>query len=237
MNRTQRGLVLIAVLVVAALLAFPLRDAIYELIVIPAAFVAWNLQLFYRSFSQGIWWWVIFFLVLVMLVMSLVPQARFRPRTETKPKPPQGQVEGLAIWILRAEKGIYFKWLIANRLGRLAYQMLLHRESGRPRSVFAPLLGNDWAPRKDVQQYLESGLHRSFADFPNTGGRFATPQQMGQITLAGLEIEVLTDTDAIAFGRWMLALEARSSHGFFTVQLKKIEGSWLFVSDHASSAI
>jgi hypothetical protein len=176
MNRTQRGLVLIAVLVVAALLAFPLRDAIYELIVIPAAFVAWNLQLFYRSFSQGIWWWVIFFLVLVMLVMSLVPQARFRPRTETKPKPPQGQVEGLAIWILRAEKGIYFKWLIANRLGRLAYQMLLHRESGRPRSVFAPLLGNDWAPRKDVQQYLESGLHRSFADFPNTGGRFATPQ-------------------------------------------------------------
>ena len=67
--------------------------------------------------------------------------------------------------------------------------------------------------------------------------RFATPQEMGQITLAGLEIEVLTDTDAIAFGRWMLALEARSSHGFFTVQLKKIEGSWLFVSDHASSAI
>jgi uncharacterized protein (TIGR02246 family) len=67
--------------------------------------------------------------------------------------------------------------------------------------------------------------------------RFSTPQQMGQITVAGLEIEVLTDTDALAFGRWMLALEDKSSHGFFTVQLKKIEGSWLFVSDHASSTI
>ena len=66
--------------------------------------------------------------------------------------------------------------------------------------------------------------------------RFATPQQMGQITLAELEIEVLTDTDAVAFGRWRLAVEDKSSQGFFTVQLKKIEGRWLFVSDHASSA-
>jgi hypothetical protein len=162
---------------IAALLAFPLRDTIYETIVIPAAFVAWNLQLFYRSFSQGIWWWVIVFLVLFMLVMSLAPQPRLRPKTEAKPKPPQGQVEGLAIWLHRAEKGIYFKWLVANRLGKLAYQMLLHRESGRPRSVFAPLLGNDWQPGKDVQQYLETGLHGSFADFPSTGGRFVAPQR------------------------------------------------------------
>ena len=67
--------------------------------------------------------------------------------------------------------------------------------------------------------------------------RFSTPQQMGQITVAELEIDVLTDTDAIAFGRWMLAMEDISSHGFFTVQLKKIEGIWLIVSDHASSAM
>jgi hypothetical protein len=85
-------------------------------------------------------------------------------------------VEGLAIWLRRAEKGIYFKWLVANRLGKLAYQMLVHRENGRPRSVFAPLLGNDWAPSKELQQYLETGLHGSFADFPSTAGRFTTPQ-------------------------------------------------------------
>jgi uncharacterized protein (TIGR02246 family) len=65
--------------------------------------------------------------------------------------------------------------------------------------------------------------------------RFSTPQQMGQITLAELEIEVLTDTDAIAFGRWRLVVEDKSSNGFFTVQLKKIEGAWLIVSDHSST--
>jgi len=168
MNRT-RVLILTGALIVAGLLAFPLRETIYQMVVIPAAFIAWNFDLLYRSFSQGIWWWVITFIVLFILVFSLAPQPKFRYREEAKPKPPQGQVEVFAIWIRKAEKGIYFKWLVANRLGKLAYQILLHRESGRPRSVFAPLLGSDWEPGKELQQYLETGLHGSFADYPNPG--------------------------------------------------------------------
>ena len=175
MSRVQRVLVLIGALLIAGLLAFPLRETVYEMIVIPAAFIAWNLDLLYRSFSQGIWWWVIVFLVLFILAFSLAPQPSFRRRETPKSRPPQGQVEGFAIWIRKAEKGIYFKWLVANRLGKLAYQILLHRESGRPRSVFAPLLGTDWEPGKELQQYLETGLHGSFADFPNPG-RLSAPQ-------------------------------------------------------------
>ena len=99
-------------------------------------------------------------------------------------------MEGLAIWMLKAEKGIYFKWLVANRLGKLAYQMLLHRESGRPRTVFMPLLGADWEPKKDLQQYLETGLHGSFADFPNTS-RFSGHQQTPLDLPVGEAIEFL----------------------------------------------
>jgi hypothetical protein len=168
LTRTQRCLILIGVLIVAAFLAFPLRETIFDTVVIPAAFIAWNLGLLYQRFSQGTWWWVTVFLVLFMLAFSLMAQPRFRPKTIIKPKPPQGQVEGLAIWLRKAERGIYFKWLVANRLGRLAYQILLHRESGRPRSVFAPLLGSDWEPSTELRQYLETGLHGSFADYPNT---------------------------------------------------------------------
>jgi hypothetical protein len=175
MTRIQRGLILGGVIIIAALLAFPLRETIYETIVIPAAYIGWNLDLLYRSFSQATWWWVIVLVVIFILVFSLVPQPRFRRREEQKAKPSQGQVEGLAIWLRKAEKGIYFKWLVANRLGKLAYQILLQRESGRPRSVFTPLLGVDWEPRKELQKYLETGLHGSFADFPNTG-RFSAPQ-------------------------------------------------------------
>lgn len=66
--------------------------------------------------------------------------------------------------------------------------------------------------------------------------RFSEPQQMGVLSLTELDIDVLTPTDAIASGRWSLDLEDRSSKGFFTVQLKKIEGIWFYVCDHSSAS-
>ena len=175
MNRARRWLVLFGVLVIAGLLAFPLRDTIYDAVIVPVAFIGWGLGLMYQSLSQGIWWWVIVVLVLFMLLLSLVPPRKpARPR-QTKSKPRVGQVEELAVWLQRVKGGTYFKWLVANRLGKLAYQMLLHRESGRPRTVFEPLVGADWKPSKELQNYLEIGLHGSFADFPTTRSRFATP--------------------------------------------------------------
>lgn len=179
---TQRRLILLAALVIAGILAFPLREAIYRMIVIPAAFVAWNLNLVYRSYSQGIWWLAVVLIVLFMIGFSLMPRGASRSRATAKRKPLQGPVEGLAVSLGKAERGMYFKWVIANRLGKLAYQMLLHRESGRPRSVFAPLTGTDWEPSKDLRTYLETGLHGSFADFPNVkyplGTRPKTPLDM-----------------------------------------------------------
>jgi hypothetical protein len=179
MTRIQRLLILIGAVLIAGLLAFPLRGMIYETVVIPAAFIAWNLGLLYRSYPQGVWWLVVVFIVLIMLVFSLAPRSVSRGRVEEKRKPPQGQVETLAMNLRRAEQGTYFKWVIANRLGKLAYNILLQRESGKPRSVFAPLLGADWEPSKELQNYLESGLHGSFADFPAvsrfSGSRQKTP--------------------------------------------------------------
>lgn len=172
----QRWLILGGILIIAGILAFLLRQAIYRMIVIPVAFIAWRLDLVYRSFSQGIWWSAIFFIVLVMLVFSLIPRQRLRHGTQLKSKPSMGQVEALAVRLRKTEQGTYFKWLVANRLGKLAYQILLQRESGRPRSVFAPLLGVDWEPTRELQAYLETGLHGSFADFPNGKHRWGAPE-------------------------------------------------------------
>ena len=165
----RRGLILIAALIIAGIMAFPLRETIYAIVVVPVAYIAWNLNLLYQVFSQGVWWWGVVILVFFMVAFSLMPRSQLRPRGGSKSKPPQGQVESLSVWLRRAESGTYFKWLIANRLGKLAYQILLHRESGRPRAVFAPLLGTDWEPTDALRKYLETGLHGSFADFPNTG--------------------------------------------------------------------
>ena len=168
MTRLRRALILLGALVIAALLAFPLRETIHDSVVVPAAFIGWNLNLIYLSFSQGIWWWVIVFVVFLMVFASLLPRSSFPHRVETAAKSHQGQVQGLAVWLQKAEGGVYFKWLIANKLGKLAHQILLYRESGKERSVFAPLMGEDWQPTPELQEYLEKGLHGSFAEFPNT---------------------------------------------------------------------
>ena len=175
MNRTRRWLIMAAVLIIAALLAFPLRTTIYESVVIPLAFIFWEIGLLYRSLSQVIWWWLMIVIVLLMLAFSLLPKFTPSRRDESKSKPKHGQVQELALWLGRANSGVYFKWLIANRLGKLAYQMLLHREAGRPRSVFAPLVGTDWKPPKELQKYLETGLHGSFSDFPTPRRTWVAP--------------------------------------------------------------
>ena len=175
MMRLRRLLIVAGVVIIAALLAFPLRETIYDAVVIPAAFIAWQLGLMYRSFSQVIWWWLAILITFILLIFSLVPRFKPAPKEMPKPKPRLGQVEDLAVWLGRARSGTYFKWLIANRLGKLAYQMLIHRESGRPRTVFTPLVGTDWEPSPELQKYLEIGLHGSFSDFPNPRRGLASP--------------------------------------------------------------
>ena len=173
----RRWLVIIGIIVISAILAIPMRGTIYTVIVLPIAYLGWALGILYRILPQALLWWLVIAIIFFILLLSMVQNLNFTRKEKSKLRPRQGQVEDLSIWISRANNGVYFKWLIANRLGKLAYQILLHRESGRPRSVFAPLLGEDWKPSSDLQKYLETGLHGSFSDFPNQRPRLAALQK------------------------------------------------------------
>jgi len=172
----RRWLAVLGVIVIAALLAFPLREIVNQVILVPVAYLLWLLNLVYLSMDQSIWWFAAVFIVLVILGQSLLPEIKPSRKLIPFAKHEYGKVETLAIALRKSDKGIYFKWLIANRLGRLAYQILLQREHGKPRSVFAPLTSEGWEASPEVQRYLEKGLHGSFADFPNNRwGNFGTP--------------------------------------------------------------
>jgi energy-coupling factor transporter transmembrane protein EcfT len=164
---SRRILIFAAILLVAAILAFPMRETVINIVVIPVAFIGWQLGIMYRSLPQIIWWWLILVIIFFLLVYSAMPAIKPVRREPAKHQPRRGQVEDLAVWLGRTKSGVYFKWLVANRLGKLAYQILLQRESGRPRTVFQPLVGEDWQPSRELQEYLETGLHGSFSDFPS----------------------------------------------------------------------
>ena len=156
------------VILLALALAFPLRDVFQRTVVVPLAYFLWAMGLFYRSLPQLAWWILAGMIVTMMLAGSLSTGEKFNPRETPESLPMYGQVEGLAVSMHKARRGVYFKWIVANRLGKLAYQMLVRREGDKTRSVFAPLAGVDWQPAPRLQRYLETGLHGSFSDYPDS---------------------------------------------------------------------
>ena len=176
-QRNQRIFAMVGIGVIALLLAFPLRDAVFRVIVVPLAYIFWVLGLAYRAVHQTIWWAAALLFVLFLLSRSLLPKFKVKERFRLKKKPVVGQVEGLSMWLKKTERGTYFKWLIANRLGKIANQILENRSTGKERSFFDPLTGPDWTPDSQVQSYLEAGLHGSFADYPRKNRIFSQPVQ------------------------------------------------------------
>lgn len=59
---------------------------------------------------------------------------------------------------------------------------------------------------------------------------------MGALAFEDLEIELLADGIAQVFGRFRLARAEGESEGLFTLLFRRIDGRWLIVSDHTSSA-
>lgn len=172
---TRRALILAGILALSALLAFPLRNATYQMVIVPLAYILWLAGLFYHSLPQFLWWIIIVLLILFMFVKSILPEMEFSKRRDQPPTPPRGEVEQLATWMTKSETGPYNRWLVANRLGKLAFQILVQRETGKQRSVFAPLTGPGWNATPELTKYLQAGLQGSFADYPTRRSLLASP--------------------------------------------------------------
>ena len=172
--RIRRVLIVAGVIIIAALLAFQLSGVVYAMIVLPISYLLWLLKLLYLAMPGVIWWSLLVLVVFYILVVSLLPEIKFERRRKPDNRPPRGNVENLAAWMAKSKNGIYYKWLIANRLGRIAHQILENRFAGKKRSFFDPLTGPGWTADAATQTYLESGLQGSFADYPR-GGYFSKP--------------------------------------------------------------
>jgi len=172
----KRWLILGSALLVAVVLAFALQDLVRLAIVIPLAYIWWAIGLLLGAVSQAVLWGIFVFLVMVLLFNSLTSREPRRKTTEKKSKLRQGNIESLAISLDKTHQGIYVKWQVANRLGRLARDLLVHRGDRINARGTEPLTGHDWQPPEAVWNYLEAGLNGSFADYPNRRWRFEHPQ-------------------------------------------------------------
>lgn len=187
---------LIFFIVAAFIISFLLRDVILQTVILPLAYLWWLFKLYYRTVPQLILW-VLLVLVVFVSMLQLIPIKNLFHRVQKKEqKPAVGPIESYAQWIKKSPGGIYYKWLVANRLGKLARELLDQRE-GRARKGFTRLHGKDWNPAHEVDAYLETGLNGSFADFPQSRWRVKpTPLDVDpQQVIDYLENEMETSHD------------------------------------------
>ena len=161
-----RSLILAAMFVLIVFLAFILSDVVEATIIVPLAYLWWLLKLYYAALPQFIFWIILVVAVLYSAITNLIPEIRARKTEALKSKPAEGHIEILAEWIKKSRRGTYHKWLIANRLGKDAREILAQRDGNPVSKKFGMLTGRDWNPPHEIESYLESGLNGSFADFP-----------------------------------------------------------------------
>lgn len=66
--------------------------------------------------------------------------------------------------------------------------------------------------------------------------RYPDRSTMGTLVAENLDVQVIDADDALVFGTWELIRENDKPSGLYTLHVKKIDGTWVIVSDHTSSA-
>ena len=72
--------------------------------------------------------------------------------------------------------------------------------------------------------------------FDRYARRYSTAEAMGRLNFSAVEITVLGDDSAVAFGRWELERSADRPWGLFTLVFRRLPEGWRVVHDHTSSA-
>lgn len=155
MTRLRWPLV-VGILVISGVFGYLLRDVVYQVVVVPLAYFLWILNFYYSALPQWLVWVIVVSLLFLATVWNLIPDARASNRKEPVHHRSQGEVEALTVWISKAQQGNYFRWQLANRLGRIARRLEERAGPG----------GRQPSADAAVEQYLDAGLNYSFVDFP-----------------------------------------------------------------------
>jgi hypothetical protein len=147
---------LLAVLVlITAVAAYMARDLVREFVVLPLAYVLWQLRGLLDGVAQLVQWGILVSLLALVMAWQLVPRLA-PPRRSLAGGPARGgPVKATAASLARARTSNYFRWQLANRLGRVARHLgqVPRTDPDASASTFR------------VNEYLDAGLNHSFVDY------------------------------------------------------------------------
>ncbi|MBI5945836.1 MAG: hypothetical protein HY864_15865 [Chloroflexi bacterium] len=141
--------------IAAALLSF--RKLIVGALVRFAAYMVWSLNIIGRVIPQQVLWILLLLLILYIAVGSFYGKKSGGRSSRKNAVPVIGPVETRARWIEERHRGTYFKWQLANLLGKIHLHIQETVRYGNSRS--APLIP------PNVQDFLSAGLNTTYADY------------------------------------------------------------------------
>ena len=179
----KRIFLLIAFIFVALLLAFPLRQAVEDVLIRPLLYLAWGAGVIYHSLPQFGVWVVMLVVIFFILLSPFFNNPPDLPIMRKKEPPSKGAIEKLAEAIEHSKRGVYFKWTMANRLGKITRDWIAYRERLDKRWQANDLARLKGQVSPEVYQYLDAGQNGSFADYPRPRLPFIQKQQATPLDL------------------------------------------------------
>jgi hypothetical protein len=165
---TRRHWFFIAIFLgVAFLLAFPLQKIVHDIAIKPLLYIIWVLKIAYHAIPQFWTWAILLFVTILIMAIPLFDISASLPRRKKRVRKPLGPIATLSETIEKSSSGTYFKWVLANRMGRIMRDWLAYREHvvKRWQANYIAKLG--WSSSKSIQKYLDVGINGSFADYPS----------------------------------------------------------------------
>ena len=164
--KSRRNQLILAGSLLLFILAFFLQDVINKAVVTPLSYAWWVLKTYYTAVPQLVVWIFLLAILAWILISNLSHWVVIGRKYQQPSKPAEGSVESLARWIADPAKGNYYKWRVANRLGKLGREMDVHLENKNHLIHTEKLEFLDNSPPETVQRYLKAGLEESFVDYP-----------------------------------------------------------------------
>ena len=160
-SETVKPLFSIALLIIVAILLYPIRREVAGAVMSFASYLVWSVNVMGVVIPQQLLWAFLLILILYIAIGSFYGK-RYREEKSTENQSPVvGAVEAMAGYIEERHRGIYFKWQIANLLGKI--QQTIQESASRGTSSRIPL------PSDSVQAFLDAGVNTSYVDYAPDG--------------------------------------------------------------------
>jgi hypothetical protein len=143
-------------LLLVGLLALAISGMVRELVVIPLLYLLWLAGVLVDSLPQALLW-IGFLATAVFVAWKSLSVPRARPPLRQIPSPSRAPAMIWTSLFQRAADDRYVRWLLAQRLGQLALELLSSQDQSAARGLWYYLRDETTEMPPSVRAYLQAG--------------------------------------------------------------------------------